>query len=267
MDGNQEISRRSALGVLGVLGTSVILSGDAEKFPVPRPHTNLAPVPTVQAAAAPSPTPTPSLSVPVPVRRKPVRYVHDLVKDPPKHGIALTIDDGPHPEWTPKVLDLLDKHEVKATFFVIGEQVPDNAKLVREIVEAGHGIANHTQTHPLWMPGLTAKQIEREITEAYLRIHETTGATPHLFRAPGGNWSPKVFKAIAHHGLHPIDWDIDPRDWARPGVNHIEQQMMRARGGDILLCHDGGGDRSQTVASLRYVLPRLQDRGLEFIRL
>jgi peptidoglycan/xylan/chitin deacetylase (PgdA/CDA1 family) len=264
VDGNQEISRRTAFGVLGVLGTSVILAGDAGKYFTSKPRSNVAPIPTVQAVASPKPSPS---QVPVAVRRKPVRYVHDLIKDPPKHAIALTIDDGPHPVWTPRVLDLLDKYDVKATFFMIGEQVPENAKVVRQVVEAGHGIANHTLTHPLWMPGLSHKQIEHEINEAYRRIHETSGAVPHLFRAPGGNWSPKVFKAIAHHGLYPIDWDIDPRDWSRPGVNHIEQQMLRARPGDILLCHDGGGDRSQTVASLKHVLPRLLDKGLEFIKL
>jgi peptidoglycan/xylan/chitin deacetylase (PgdA/CDA1 family) len=241
------------------------LAGDARKRFASKPRSNVAPIPTVQAIARPGPTASPQ--VPVPVRRKPVRYLHDLIKNPPKHAIALTIDDGPHPEWTPKVLDLLDKYDIKATFFMIGEQVPENAKLVRKVVEAGHGIANHTLTHPLWMPGLTPRQIEHEITGAYRRIHEASGAVPHLFRAPGGNWAPKVFKAIAHHGLYPIDWDIDPRDWSRPGVNHIEHQMLRARPGDILLCHDGGGDRSQTVASLKHVLPRLKDKGLEFIKL
>jgi peptidoglycan/xylan/chitin deacetylase (PgdA/CDA1 family) len=264
VDGNQEISRRTAFGVFGVLGTSLILAGDGEKHFTAKPR-NVAPIPTVQAVARPKPTA--STPAPVPVRRKPIRELHDLIKNPPKNAIALTIDDGPHPRWTPKVLDLLDKHDVKATFFVIGEQVPENAKLVREVVEAGHGIANHTLTHPMYMPGLTRKQLEYEINGAYRRIHETTGAVPHLFRAPGGNWSPRVFKAIAHHGLHPIDWDIDPRDWARPGVHHIKHKMMRARPGDILLCHDGGGDRSQTVASLKYVLPRLKDKGLEFIKL
>jgi len=241
------------------------LAGDTGKLFTSRPRNNVAPIPTVQAIARPKPSPSPQM--PVPVRHKPVRYLRDLIKNPPEHAIALTIDDGPHPVWTPKVLDLLDKHDVKATFFMIGEQVPENAKLVRQVVEAGHGIANHTLTHPLWMPGLSKKQIEHQITEAYRRIHDATGTTPHLFRAPGGNWSPKVFKAIAQHGLYPIDWDIDPRDWSRPGINHIEHNMLQAKAGDILLCHDGGGDRSQTVASLRHVLPRLKDRGLEFVKL
>jgi len=265
VDGNQEISRRTAFGVLGVLGTSLIVAGDGGNRFTSKPRTSVAPIPTVQAVARPKPTV--AAPVPVPVRRKPIRHLRDLIENPPENAIALTIDDGPHPKWTPKVLELLDEHDVKATFFVIGEQVPENAKLVREVVDAGHGIANHTLTHPLYMPGLTHKQLEHEINGAYRRIHETTGAIPHLFRAPGGNWSSKVFKAIAQHGLYPIDWDIDPRDWARPGVNHIKRNMMRAKPGDILLCHDGGGDRSQTVASLKHVLPRLKDKGLEFVKL
>ncbi|WP_344838063.1 polysaccharide deacetylase family protein [Actinocorallia longicatena] len=200
-------------------------------------------------------------------RRKPIRNVHEIDENAPKKAVALTIDDGPHPLWTPKVLDLLAHFEVKATFFVIGEQIGDNAKLVRRIVEAGHEIANHTLTHPIYMPGLSVKQIDHELVEAHKRIHEETGAVPRLFRAPGGNWSPKVYKTIAKHGLFPIDWDIDPRDWARPGVAHIQRHLMRAKPGDILLCHDGGGDRSQTVRSLKHVLPRLKDRGLEFVTL
>ncbi|GAB3655597.1 polysaccharide deacetylase family protein [Actinocorallia lasiicapitis] len=244
----------------------MVLSGDIRHFTVsPGQPAEAAPVPTVRPVVKPSPSPT--VNPPVAARRKPVRHIHEIDPLVAKNAVALTIDDGPHPIWTPKVLDLLADHEVKATFFVIGEQLAHNEKLVRRIVESGHEIANHTLTHPIDLPSLSEYRLRREITDAHKRIHETTGAVPRMFRAPGGNWSSKVYKAAAEQGLYPIDWDVDPRDWARPGVESIKRQLLRAKAGDILLCHDGGGDRSQTVASLKYVLPRLKDRGLEFVTL
>jgi peptidoglycan/xylan/chitin deacetylase (PgdA/CDA1 family) len=90
---------------------------------------------------------------------------------------------------------------------------------------------------------------------------------PQLFRAPGGDWSKFVFQAIAAYGLEPLDWDVDPRDWALPGTKHIVKAMLKARPGEIVLCHDGGGNRSETVKALRKVLPSWKRRGLATIPL
>jgi peptidoglycan-N-acetylglucosamine deacetylase len=196
-----------------------------------------------------------------------VHKVHDLLPSAPPNAIALTIDDGPQLEWTPKVLDLLAEHQVKATFSLIGIQVKQFPSLARRIVESGHLLCNHTMTHPLDLPSLSTKKINAEITEAHVRIADATGVAPRLFRSPGGAWSRKVFEAAAKHGMVPIDWDIDPRDWSRPGTRHIRQSMLKAKGGDILLCHDGGGDRSETLKALRVVLPTLKKRGLQFVAL
>jgi peptidoglycan/xylan/chitin deacetylase (PgdA/CDA1 family) len=181
--------------------------------------------------------------------------------------VALTVDDGPHPYWTPKVLDVLAEFGVPVTFNMIGMQVPDNTRLVQRIVAAGHQIANHTLTHPINLPALPPARIQREIGEAHDRIAQASSVAPRFFRSPGGAWTPQLVEIATAHQMICVDWDIDPRDWARPGIAHITTSLLRAKAGDILLCHDGGGDRSQTVAALRTVIPALKQRGLTFVAL
>ncbi|WP_261986874.1 polysaccharide deacetylase family protein [Actinomadura sp. HBU206391] len=253
------------MGAFSVSATgSVLLRGDA---PPADPRISsalpvLSPRPAHAVKKRPKPKPKP-----VPARRAPAFKIHDVRPDAPPRSIALTIDDGPSREWTPKVLALLERHDVQATFCVIGQEVRRFPELLREIVAAGHQVANHTMHHPVSLARLPARRIEAEIRDAHRYIQDVGGTTPKLFRAPGGNWSPAVMKTAAKHGMLPIDWDIDPRDWARPGATRITRSLLRGKAGDILLCHDGGGDRSQTLNSLRKVIPRLKDRGLEFIAL
>jgi peptidoglycan-N-acetylglucosamine deacetylase len=270
--GPYRIGRRRALGlaVLGSLGVTIgsgFLAGDAASRArrlkvVARPAV---PVPHHQA---PAPVPTvPRPNIPLAAWTKPAYKVSDLMPFAPANAVALTIDDGPWPEWTPRILDLLAKYDVKATFCMIGMQVPQNQKLVRMVHDAGHQIANHTQTHPLRIAKFTRAQVEVEISTATKHLVDVTGEYPRLFRSPGGNWSTPLFEATAAHGMLPIDWDVDPRDWSRPGTDHVINTMLRAKPGDILLCHDGGGDRSQTLSALTTVIPRLKSRGLQFITL
>lgn len=279
MDG-EAISRRNALGLggLGLLGASLagsaLLRGDAGPASPGQPVAQgAARRPAVRPASAGpaggqvAAPPAPGDIPPLPVLRRPAHKVHEIRPDAPENAIALTIDDGPHPEWTPRILDLLARHDVKATFFLIGIQIRDHPDLIRRMAEEGHEIANHTMRHPIAMNVMPAKKIETELRQAHRMIDEVVGIRPRLFRAPGGNWSRSIFKAVAAQGMVPIDWDVDPRDWARPGVGRISDALQRCRAGDILLCHDGGGDRSQTLASLRRVLPRLKARDLEFITL
>jgi peptidoglycan/xylan/chitin deacetylase (PgdA/CDA1 family) len=194
-----------------------------------------------------------------PDANEPMYYVHDGPK-----AIALTIDDGPSPVYTPQVLRLLEKHRVKAAFSMIGIEVDAYPGVAREVADAGHTITNHTWTHPdlaLLAPAAVADQMNRA-TEA---IHRATGRVPRLFRAPYGAWSPAVFRQCAHTRMTPVDWSVDPRDWARPGVAAIVGNILdNTRTGSIILEHDGGGDRSQTVAALKIVLPRLLAAGYHF---
>jgi peptidoglycan/xylan/chitin deacetylase (PgdA/CDA1 family) len=185
----------------------------------------------------------------------------------PSDAVALTIDDGPHPVWTAKILDLLEKYHVPAMFCMIGNQVLGHEPVARSVVRAGHQLANHTWSHPAELARMSAATVRKQIDRAQDEIADTTGRTPRLFRAPGGAWSATVFEEAAKARLLPLDWSDDPRDWTRPGTAAITHRMLACRPGQIILCHDGGGDRSQTYAALRHVIPALSARGYRFVAL
>jgi peptidoglycan/xylan/chitin deacetylase (PgdA/CDA1 family) len=184
--------------------------------------------------------------------------------DDGSRAIALTIDDGPSPVYTPQVLRLLDKYGVTATFSMVGIQVDAHPGVARDVAAAGHLIANHTWAHLnlAWLPpALVIDQMDRA-TEA---IHAVIGKVPDLFRAPYGAWSPVVLRQCAQTRMTPLAWSVDPRDWSRPGVPSIVANIMRnTRTGSIILEHDGGGDRSETVAALKIIIPRLLAAGYHF---
>ncbi len=178
--------------------------------------------------------------------------------------IALTIDDGPSSVYTPQILRLLDKYQVTATFSMIGLQVASHPGVAREVAAAGHHIANHTWAH-LDLAFLPPVAVADQINRATGAIHQATGRVPTLFRAPYGAWSPAVLRYCTQTAMTPLAWSVDPRDWSRPGVPAIVSNIMRnTRTGSIILEHDGGGNRSQTVAALKIVLPRLLAAGYRF---
>lgn len=263
------IARRRLLGAgTAALGT-LALTGSAA-IPRQRPPATATPRP---AAPSPSPSPlAPSKKPPAfPTLKEPVRTLADYrraVGGPafPDDAIALTIDDGPHPLWTPKILRLLEKHDVPALFCMIGNQVLGHETVAKDVARDGHLLANHTWSHPTHLASRRTL-VDKELTKAQAKIHKTTGRTPLLFRSPGGDWSPALLADAARHKMIPLDWSDDPRDWSRPGVPHITQRLLATRPGHILLCHDGGGDRSQTYAALSTVLPALRARGLRFVAL
>jgi peptidoglycan-N-acetylglucosamine deacetylase len=190
---------------------------------------------------------------------RPLYYINDSSK-----SIALTIDDGPDPVYTPQILRLLHQYHVTATFSMIGVHVAAYPHLARSVHEAGHLIANHTWTHAD-LAGLPAPRVHSELARASDAIHAATGVHPGLFRAPYGAWTAAVIRRCEQMKMVPMDWSVDPRDWAKPGVRRIVRRIMaQTRPGSIILEHDGGGNRSQTVAALRIVLPRLLDEGYHF---
>jgi len=228
-----------------------------------RPPPGLAsPTPSASPGSSPSPAP---LTRPVYT----LKEFRQLVPGPefPPGAVALTIDDGPHGGWTPQVLRLLDRYHVPATFCVIGNQIIGQEAVARSIVAAGHQVANHTWSHPARLATMAPEQVQQEVDRAQEKIHDTTGHVPTVFRAPGGTCSPAVFAAAARAGMTPVNWDRDPRDWTQPGTSAITNKLLASGAGDILLCHDGGGDRSQTCAALRTVIPALLSRGLRFVLL
>jgi peptidoglycan/xylan/chitin deacetylase (PgdA/CDA1 family) len=255
-------------GTALVGGTIAALAGRGEPEAAKTPN-------LVVSEPAPSQPPAPAPTAPrptTPVMKFPVHTLTDFRKvvpgDPfPADAIALTIDDGPHPVWTPKILRLLEKHDVPALFCMIGNQVRGHEATARDVAADGHRIANHTWSHPIDLAELPAHKALKEIHRAQDKIYSTTGYAPSLFRAPGGAWSKGLSESVSQSGVIPMDWSADPRDWALPGVAHITNRLLAAQPGQILLCHDGGGDRSQTLASLKTVIPALQARGLKFVAL
>jgi peptidoglycan-N-acetylglucosamine deacetylase len=190
---------------------------------------------------------------------KPQYYIHDGPMT-----VALTIDDGPSPLYTPEVLAVLRQYDVHATFSMVGQNVAYYPQVAREVADAGHLIANHTWSHQD-LTVLPAAAMRDQVTRAEAEIHAATGQLPTLFRAPYGAWSPALLDYCAAQGLTALDWSVDPQDWARPGVSAIVQNILRTTAsGSIILEHDGGGDRSQTVAALKIFLPRLLDEGYKF---
>ncbi|MGE7437455.1 polysaccharide deacetylase family protein [Kitasatospora sp. NPDC001175] len=258
----------AALGAGGALTACSSSSGNVASAPPPpsdSPSDGFSP-----AAATEPPNvsnlPNPSSS-PVPVRTKPVFKVHDLLPSAPSNAVALTLDDGPSRMYTPEVLQLLRKYDVRATFSVVGIEAHADKDLIRRIAADGHTIANHTMTHPQPFSRRSAAQIQQQIADTQSVIVDAGAPEPKLFRSPGGDWSADVFAAVAKYGMTPIDWDVDPKDWARPGTKTITEKLLAAKPGDILLCHDGGGNRSQTVDALRTVLPALKAKGYTFVTL
>ncbi|MFJ5116865.1 polysaccharide deacetylase family protein [Kitasatospora sp. NPDC088548] len=183
---------------------------------------------------------------------------------PERRVVALTIDDGPHPRHTPAVLALLQQYGIRATFFLIGENAAENPGLVQETVARGHHIGNHTWTHPD-LRHLSEEKVRDELGRTSDLIHRITGKAPTWFRAPGGDWAPVTLKVSAELGMRSMAWTVDPTDWAEPGADVITSRVLKGvRPGAIVLNHDGGGDRSQTVAALKAYLPALIDSGYSF---
>jgi peptidoglycan-N-acetylglucosamine deacetylase len=198
---------------------------------------------------------------------RPASCVHDLLPSAPRHAVALTIDDGPDPVWTPQVLDLLRCTGIQATFCPLGKHVRAHPGLMRRIMAEGHSVSNHTMTHPQPFGDRPLAEIRQELTDAQSVITDITGVSPKSFRAPCGDWSAPVLSVAHSLELSLLGWSIDSLDWSRPGTRWIVARLLEARPGDILLCHDGGGDRSQTLESLRIVLPALKERGRQFVAL
>jgi peptidoglycan/xylan/chitin deacetylase (PgdA/CDA1 family) len=258
-------SERLQAGTLGPGPVQAGRTGPAARHKQPRPArtttdktTGAKPAPHQTAHKQPDPHATPTATDgPAPAR--PVYYVDDGPMT-----IALTIDDGPSPIYTPQILQILDRYHITASFSMVGQNVTYYPSVAREVADAGHVIVNHTWDHAD-LSKLTQSQTRAEIGNAADAIHQAVGRTPTIFRAPYGAWSRTTLEYCASEHLMPLDWSVDPRDWARPGVKEIVGNIMKnTETGSIILEHDGGGDRSETVAALKIAVPRLLDRGYHF---
>jgi peptidoglycan-N-acetylglucosamine deacetylase len=181
--------------------------------------------------------------------------------------VALTFDDGPDPRFTGAVLDLLRDHGVVATFFCTGMNVAAHPDLIARIAAEGHTVGNHTWSHP-YLPELARDEVLRQIDATNAAVARVTGGAPVLARPPYGARTPEVLEWLASQGMTTVLWDVDPSDWASPGTDAIVEAVAAGiRPGSVVLMHDGGGDRWQTVAALPAVLSTLLDGGYTLVPL
>jgi peptidoglycan/xylan/chitin deacetylase (PgdA/CDA1 family) len=176
------------------------------------------------------------------------------------HGrrIALTFDDGPS-SFTESVVRILDHEGAKGTFFEVGTEVPGKSAVMREALRHGHELGNHSLRHESF-PGYSSMR------ETSSRIEAATGFRPCAFRPPGGAFNSGVVSAAARNAMSTVLWDVDPRDWSRPGPSAIYSRVVGgAHPGAIILMHDGGGDRSETVAALPRIINTLKSRGYHLV--
>jgi peptidoglycan-N-acetylglucosamine deacetylase len=178
--------------------------------------------------------------------------------------IALTFDDGPGP-YTPQVLSVLEQYHVPATFFEIGENIVDYPQYTQMVAAAGYPVENHTWSHPD-LATLSAGQIGSQIEQTQNEIRSLTGDVPTCLRPPYDDWNSTVLDQIASQRLTAMSYSIDPRDWSMPGVAAIVSGVVDAAfPGAVVDMHDGGGNRSETVAALPAIISDLESRGYTFV--
>lgn len=211
----------------------------------------------------------PPLNVPVSAAEKGYnprtdRAVHYSLSTTEKK-IALTFDDGPLPGKTEAILDVLRENGVRATFFMIGSQVEENAELARRVSDEGHEIGNHTFTHD-GIRTKTQRELCREIIKTEEAISGACGRNPSLFRPPTGWCSATVSSAAKENGYEIVMWSVDTEDWqGRSAESIISTVLKTVRPGAIILMHDGIYRQSHTAEALSVLIPRLRAEGYEFV--
>lgn len=179
--------------------------------------------------------------------------------------VALTFDDGPHRKYTSQILDLLAKYHAKATFFIVGQNAQKNPEVISRMYKEGHELANHTFTHPL---RTNVPNLLKEINQTNDVIQNITGFKPTLFRPVEGQYSDAMIQAIAKEGYKVVmwSWHLDTLDWKSPGTNRIVNTVLNGvKEGNIVLFHDGGGNRHQTVKAMEKIMPELERQGYKFV--
>ncbi len=181
--------------------------------------------------------------------------------------IALTFDDGPHPEFTPQILDLLKEYEAKATFFILGKQAALYPDLVKRELEEGHELGNHTYSH-IDVKKSSKEKIEKEFQKTQDMIYSITGVKPKVFRPPYGFYNQNTLNVANENKCKVILWspNQDPKDWSSPGVDRIVNTVIsKTKNGDIILLHDYIEGNSHTIEALKTILPDLKARGYRFV--
>jgi peptidoglycan/xylan/chitin deacetylase (PgdA/CDA1 family) len=184
--------------------------------------------------------------------------------------LALTYDDGPNDPHTLRLLEVLAKHDVRATFFLIGRYAQQRPDIVRALVEGGHVVGNHTYSH-LLLTFRSAARVRAELEQCRRALRDAIGEHSNLFRPPFGGRRPAVLRIARQLGLRPVMWSVTGYDWNAPSADQIERKVTRrVRGGDVILLHDGGhremgADRSRTVTATARLIAKYQSEGREFV--
>jgi peptidoglycan/xylan/chitin deacetylase (PgdA/CDA1 family) len=175
--------------------------------------------------------------------------------------VALTFDDGPDPLFTGHILDVLKEKNIKATFFVLGQNVKDNPDLLKRIHQEGHEVANHGYSHTY-----TSSQFVRELVRTDELIYQTINQHTRFYRPPGGLVSKSVIDGVRNNGYVVTLWSVDSWDWQNPGPARIVQNVLKSSfPGAIILLHDGGEKREQTIQALPGIIDRLGQQGYQFV--
>jgi peptidoglycan/xylan/chitin deacetylase (PgdA/CDA1 family) len=182
-------------------------------------------------------------------------------------SVALTFDDGPTAEYTPQILELLAENHVLATFCMIGNQAVAQPELVQRVVAAGHRLCDHTFTHDATVGSNGVDLMGTQLGRSHRSLATVVQppASVDYFRAPEGKWTPALDRVAAQTGMRPLGWSVDTHDWMRPGVDAIVTTVQQnVHPGAVILFHDGGGPRDQTVEAVRRLIPWLHQQGYEF---
>ena len=180
--------------------------------------------------------------------------------------IALTFDDGPHPKYTPKILEILKKYDIKATFFVIGQNVEFYPGIVEQIIADGHEIGNHTYRHK-HTKMLTDEIFEQDVSKCDIMIYDNCDYEIKIFRPPEGYVDEKVKKIADELGYSIILWNIDTKDWAHATPYQIEKNVINnISAGDIILMHDYVSGENSTIEALERIIPKLLDENYKFVK-
>lgn len=186
--------------------------------------------------------------------------------------IALTFDDGPWDKQTDEILDILEQNDAKATFFTVGQCISGHEKELQRAANMGCEIGTHTWDHAegsgegVSLIKMSTDERKQEVQKGLEAIKNATGQEAStIFRCPGGNFDTSVATDLEGIVTAEIGWNVDTTDWKKPGADVIAQRIQSASPGNIILMHDGGGDRSQTIEGLRQALPKLKEQGYNFI--
>lgn len=180
------------------------------------------------------------------------------------HEIHLTFDDGPNPATTPYLLELFEDEGVKATFFVIGNQVEKHEDLLLEISKRGHAIGNHTYSH-IFLPMLSQKAMEKEILTTNNRIKDVTGDAPKLFRPPFGIVDKKAHALVSQQGMKTVYWSAFSEDWRHIGERSVVTRLTKyANPGAIMIMHELEPTGNQTISAARTLIRQLKEKNYRF---